>query len=173
MNTHWTTSVLTGTRTLLLAALAIMALDHAPLHAQSTGPKAEFHYVVGIQELQDHPHEKGIYEAMVALDPWGEYRTDLDARQLDMRLGRSVTADEFSAYLAGLGFTVTDFHHLLVDKGLNAIKLAEMPPGYPAYRDTGDPRADDARYATEKTAWIAAHPAEYELLTAPHTGADR
>lgn len=40
------------------------------------------------------------------------------------------------------------------------------PTEQPTYRDTGNPEADQARYAQQKQAWIDAHPAEYKAINA-------
>lgn len=150
----------------MLMLFGLLVRPHPGL-AATTDPKDIHHYVVRIQELQDHIHEKGLFEAMVALDPWGEYQMDLQTHELDMTLGQAMTFTDLAAYLGEYGFTVTSFHQLGTIKGIDRTQVAEMPEGFPAFVDTGDPPADDAHYEAAKSAWIAAHPDAYEQLTAP------
>ena len=39
-----------------------------------------------------------------------------------------------------------------------------LPTGYPVFTDTGNPQADQARYAEAKKAWIANNPEKYRLM---------
>lgn len=54
-------------------------------------------------------------------------------------------------------------------KAVNKVVVFPQEPTYPVYMDTGNPEADQERFAKEKDAWIAKNPEKYRQLTQPGT----
>lgn len=44
------------------------------------------------------------------------------------------------------------------------LKANQVPDHFPRYKNTGNPKLDEARYHEEKQAWIKKNPQEYEKI---------
>ncbi len=149
----------TGRSALVLCALLAFLIGHAqraPEHA----------YTILFSTPIALAQEKFIHEALRSQDPDAQVWINAAEQNTLARVHAPIDRDLLQADLAPCGLVITYFGRPISDHP----HMKSLPAGdvaMPVFKDSGDPAVDNARYEVEKKAWVEAHPAAYQQLTAP------
>lgn len=126
------------------------------------------HYRATVSGLNTTLQEKQLLEHFSTSDPLGTFRVDRSAGLLVLKTVHELDRHQVEYQLAQFQVGLVAFEEVggvqkAYTRGERVPRLADMP----LYIDTGDPDRDNQRYDAYKAAWVAAHPDQYEELTAP------
>lgn len=126
------------------------------------------HYQVVVSGMTTTLQEKQLLTHLTDTDPLGEYRVDRTTGQVEMKTVRRTDRYRFEYLLSSMQLGVVSFEEI-GEQRVPAVfsQRKRRDSDMPIYMDTGDPVRDNQRYDAYKAAWIAAHPEQYEALTAP------
>jgi|GEM_PF-2322573 hypothetical protein len=151
------------TRTLPL--LIVSALLSIATQASGQGDSAPFRYVARVEADGTMRSPKPLFAAVHALAPGSDMRLDGDKQALFIDTPRELTLVELQQIAAGTGFAVLSLERYDRITGERLAQEGGTGTAFPVFVDTGDERADHARYDAAKAAWIAAHPDDYARET--------
>lgn len=124
--------------------------------------------MVEFSTMFDQAGSKFIHEGVRDQDPGALIWIDVAVQQVLVRAHVELDREQLQAVVTGAGLHITYLGPPRMEA--DAAKSLRPTDGdqLPAYRNSGDPAADNARYEMEKKAWVQAHPDLYQQqLAAP------
>ncbi len=132
--------------------------------------QAVHHYEARVEGMGSSVHEKLLFQDLRDRDDGSEIWLDPSEGSVVWKTVLTVNRFQFESILQRLELVLLAFDEVGVPHApaTNAPRRRQMAD-MPLYIDTGDPIRDNQRYDAYKAAWIAAHPEQYEELTAPRS----
>ncbi|MBL7951696.1 MAG: hypothetical protein JNM62_08245 [Flavobacteriales bacterium] len=146
-----------------VSMLCITGISVLACHGQQV-----HHYRMAVNGMSTTLQEKRITSLLFQSDALSEVHVDRLAGLVEWK--SALRWDRFSAetLLHDLQMTILNFEEVGVTQQPSVAEAPERRmQDMPRFIDTGDAQLDNQRYDAYKAAWIAAHPEEYEQLTAP------
>lgn len=147
------------------SALSLIGLLSTMLCLAQRAP--ELAYTIQFSTVIDQAQEKFIHEGLRSQDPDALVWINALEQNVLTCVHATLDRDQLQTALAPCGLVITYFGRPRADHAVAKSTSVDSEEPMPAFKDTGDPSLDNARYEVEKKAWIDAHPATYEQLTSP------
>lgn len=143
----------------------LLAMSAALLTRAQKPPELDYHILFAESFAQSQ--EKFIYEALTAQDPDVKIWIDPPTHSALARTHVHLDQVDLQSDMTIGGLVIEQLSLITPDNSVIRSDHDAIGDGFPEFIDTGNPDLDDATYQAAKAAWIAAHPAHYEQMTAP------
>lgn len=149
-------------RTLLFLVILATTTSAATLFGQHT--TAPYRYMARVEPMTPVQSPKPLFAAIDALVPGSMFSLDPEKKVLRLDSQRELTLAELQNAASSTGFMVLSLERYDRTTGERLVQEGAGNTAFPMFIDTGNERADHARYDAAKAAWISANPDAYDRM---------
>ncbi len=149
-------------RTLCFLTMFMATTTLTTVYGQQT---TTYRYMARVQPVIPGHSPKPLFSAIDALVPASMFSLDPEKKVLHLETPRELTLVALQNATTPTGFIVLTLERYDRITGERMMQEGDTGELFPVFMDTGDQRADHARYDAAKAAWIATHPEDYARMT--------